>query len=489
MIWAVLSRYKKCPPDKIMVVYGSVGKKDKKISASKCIHGGAAFVLPVFQGYSYLDLTPMPIDIQLTKALSKQNIRVDIPSTFTVSISTEEGIMENAAKSLLGRKSDEIKSIADEIIYGCLRSVIATMTIEEINSDREKFMGHVANSVETELAKIGLRLINVNIQDINDESGYIKALGQNASAEAVNKAMVAVAEKNRDGAVGKALAEQDQRIRVASAGADAVAGEKEADKRQRVAVAERNAEAVAGEKEADKRQRVAVAEKNAEAVKSENLAHIDVANSEANRRQKEAEAAKLAVSSEKVQAAEALTLAYAAEKTAEDARALKEKAKQNADVVVAAEIAKDKKVIEAEAEAEKKRREAKGEADGRFFNMDAEGRGAYSILKNTANGLEAIVKAANNDPTAAAKLLIVDKLVELTRIQVDAIKNIKIDKVTVWDKGSGENGKTSTADFLSGILKSVPALNDLFQQAGMSLPEMLGTSKKEELTPISAKKA
>jgi flotillin len=468
-IWAVLSRYKKCPPDKIMVVYGNVGKSEsKKTNASKCIHGGAAFVIPVFQGYAFLDLTPMPIEINLTKALSRQNIRVDIPATFTVSVSTEAGVMENAAKSLLGRKAQEIISITNEIIYGQLRSVIATMTIEEINADREKFMGHVANSVETELTKIGLRLINVNIQDINDESGYIKALGQKAAAEAVNKAQVDVAEKNRDGAVGKALAEKDQRVQVAAAGADAVAGEKEADKKQRVAVADRNAEAVTGE----------------------NLARINIANSEANRRQREAEAGRVAVAAEKVQSAKALTEAYGAEQIAQDARALMEKSKQTAETIVPAKIAQEKLVIEAEALAEKNRRVAKGEADGKFFNLDADGRGAYSILSNTAQGLKAIVDAANGDPNAAAKLLIVDKMIELTRINVDAIKNIKIDKVTVWDKGSSGDGKTSTADFLSGILKSVPALGDLFNQAGMNLPDILGTKKMEEIAaPGLAKKA
>lgn len=464
-MWAVLSRYKKCPPDKIMVVYGNVGKSSaKKSNASRCIHGGAAFVIPVFQGYGMLDLTPMPIDINLTKALSRQNIRVDLPATFTISISTEEGIMENAANSLLGRKPEEIKLIASEIIWGQLRAVIATMTIEEINADREKFMGHVANSVETELAKIGLRLINVNIQDINDESGYIKALGQKAAAEAVNRAQVDVAEKNRDGAVGKAEAEKDQRIRVASASADAISGEKEAERKQRIAVAERNAEAVTGE----------------------NIARINIANSEANRREKEAEAAKKATAAEKVQAAKALEEAYAAERLAEDARALKEKSRQTAETIVTAEIAKEKVVIEAEAEAEKKRREAKGEADGKYFNLEAEGRGLFSILDNTAKGLTNIVEAAGGNPGDAAKLMIVEKLVELTRIQVDAIKNIKIDKITVWDKGSSINdgGKTSTADFISGMMKSVPALNDIFNQAGMDLPEILGKSKKIEATEI-----
>ena len=184
--------------------------------------------MPVFQSFEFLDLTPISIEVNLTNALSKQNIRVDVPSRFTVGISTERGIMTNAAERLLGLQLEEIRELAKDIIFGQLRLVIATMDIEEINTDRDKFLAAVSSNVESELKKIGLRLINVNVTDIKDESGYIEALGKEAAAKAINDAKKTVAEKNRDGSIGQANAKRDERIQVSYANAKAVEGENKA---------------------------------------------------------------------------------------------------------------------------------------------------------------------------------------------------------------------------------------------------------------------
>ena len=228
LVW-VCSRYKKCPSDKIMVVYGSIGKnRDGTKRSAKCIHGGAEFVIPVFQSYAYLDLTPISIQVDLQNALSRQNIRIDVPSRFTVGISTEDGVMQNAAERLLGLQLSEIQELSKDIIFGQLRLVIATMDIEEINTDRDKFLEAVSGNVETELKKIGLRLINVNVTDISDESGYISALGKEAAAKAINDAKKSVAEQERDGSIGEAQANMQQRIKVAEADSVAIQGENEA---------------------------------------------------------------------------------------------------------------------------------------------------------------------------------------------------------------------------------------------------------------------
>ena len=426
------SRYKKCPSDKIMVIYGKVGTNgDGTQRSAKCIHGGAAFIVPIVQSYEYLDLTPLSIPVDLTNALSHQNIRVDVPSRFTVGISTEVGVMQNAAERLLGLKLAEIQELAKDIIFGQLRLVIATMDIEEINTDRDKFLDAVSGNVETELKKIGLRLINVNVTDIDDESGYIAALGKEAAAKAINDAKISVAEADRNGAIGASAAEKDQRINVSRA--------------------------------------------NSEAIEGENEAKAKIAESDATRREREAEANKRAVAAENIQAAKALEESYAAQRDAESARASLEKAKLEADVLVKAEIAKKEAELRAEAEAEQMRRKARGEADAILMKMQAEAAGAREILVKQAEGLTQIVTAAGGDANAAVKLMVTDKLEELTRIQVEAIKNLKIDKVTVWDNGqSGADGKSSTAGFISGLYKSVPPLTDLFDMAGMKLPEYLG---------------
>lgn len=444
---AILSRYKRCPSDKILVVYGKTGKnKAGGVSSARCIHGGAAFIWPVFQSYAFLDLTPISIECNLTNALSKQNIRVDVPCRFTVGISTESESMTNAAERLLGQRLENIQDLAKDILFGQLRLVIATMDIEEINSDRDKFLANVSANVEAELRKIGLKLINVNVTDLRDESGYIEALGKEAAAKAINDAKKSVAEQNRFGEIGKAEADRDKDIRIAETIRDT---------------------------------RIRTSEANATAVEGENNAKILIADSDATRREREAEASRKATAAEKVQSAKALEEAYSAEREAEIARAEREKATQTANIVIPAQIAKEKAIIEAEAEAERLRRQAKGEADAIFAKMDAEARGMYEILTKQAAGYDQIVKAAAGDPEKAVMMLITDKLPELVKTQVEAVKNIKIDKVTVWDGNNAANGNTSTANFISGMMKSVPPLNDLFSMAGMSLPSYLkGSANK-----------
>ncbi len=432
MLIILIKRYKRCPSDRILVVYGKVGGG----KSAKCIHGGAAFIMPVIQDYQFLDLTPISIEVNLVNALSKQNIRVNVPSRFTIGVSTEPGIMQNAAERLLGLGQNEIQELAQEIIFGQLRLVVASMDIEEINSDRDKFLTNISQSVESELKKVGLKLINVNITDIVDESGYIEALGKEAAAHAINAARKSVAEKTRDGSIGEANAVQDERSQVAAANAQAVVGE--------------------------------------------NTAKIAVANSDSLRRQREAEAERVAIASEKVQNAKALQESYSAEQEAEVVRAEKERSSQMADIIVPAEIDKKKVEIDAEAEAERIRRRAKGEADAILFKAQAEAQGLYEVLTKQAAGLDQIVKAAGNNSRDAVLLLIADKLPELVKMQSEAIKNIKIDKVTVWENGGSKDGKSSTANFLSGMYKSVPPLQEMFNMAGMELPEYLkGKDPKE----------
>lgn len=441
LVMSLISRYKRCPSDKILVVYGNTGG-----SSARCIHGGGAFIWPVVQDYAYLSLIPISIEANLTNALSRQNIRVDVPCRFTVGISTEAESMNNAAERLLGLTSDQIQELARDILFGQLRLVIATMSIEEINSDRDKFLENISKNVEAELKKIGLKLINVNVTDIKDESGYIEALGKEAAAKAINEAKVSVAEQDKIGEIGKAEADRDTRIRTSQA--------------------------------------------NAIAVQGENSAKIEIANSDALRREKEAEAMRIATSAEKVQQAKALEDAYAAERLAEDARAQRERSTQQANVIVPEEIEKQRRIIEAQAEAEKIRENAKGEADAIYAKMEAEAKGLYEILTKQAEGYDRMVKAAGGNAKDVYQLLLIEKLPELIKTQVEAIKNIKIDKITVWDGNNGKEGTTSTANFLSGLMKSVPPLNDLFNMAGMNLPEYLKGKESLELAesvPVEVK--
>ena len=434
-----LSRYRTCPADRVLVVYG----KTSGDKASKCIHGGAEFVWPVIQDYQYLDLTPIGISVDLKNALSKQNIRVDVPSKFTVGVSTEPGVMENAAERLLGQTQQAIQDMAKDIIFGQLRLVIAQMDIEEINSNRDKLLSQVSTNVGQELKKIGLKLINVNITDIVDESGYIAALGQEATAKAINEAKISVAEHNKNGAIGEAKAKKEQRIQIAAADSQAIVGENEADAK--------------------------------------------IAESNATLRERKAEAARRANTAEKIKIAQVNQESYMAEKEAENARAQKEHATLEADVLVKATIAGKEKEIQAQAEAEQIRIKAQGEADAIFSRMQAEARGIQEMLSKQAAGIAEYVRAAGGTSEDALRMMIADKIETLLSTQVEAIKNIKIDKVTVWDGGNGgSDNNTSTANFISGMMKAVPPMSEIFNMAGLEIPSYLGEKAKAQPARVAA---
>ena len=454
------TRYRKCPSDRIMVIYGKTGSK----GAARCIHGGAKFIFPVIQDYGYISLRPLQIDVKLYNALCKQNIRINVPSVFTVGVSTRPEIMGNAAERLFGQSPDAIAELSKDIIFGQLRLVIASMTIEEINADRETFLRSVEANVAEELNKIGLELLNVNITDITDESGYIDAIGRKAASEAINKAKVDVAEESRKGSIGEAEAKKQERISVSEAEAQAVAGEADAARERRIAVANAETLAVTGEAHAEQERRIAVKQADATATQGENLAAIEIAKSNAMRTEQEAEAYRRGESARRIAAAQVEQAQFDAEKEVQITRAAMEMEKQNAEIIVATEIQKRKIEIEAEAEAEKMRREAKGEAD--------------AIYEAKGDGYRQIIDACGRNTDAASQMLLIEKLQEIVQLQTEAIKNIKIDKVTVWDGGSqNPDGKTATANFLSGMMQSLPPLHDVAGMAGLDLPAYLGKMK------------
>ena len=481
-VMIVASRYKRCPSNRILVKYGRVAEA----KAAQCFHGGGAFIWPLIQDHAFLSLEPLVIDIPLEGALSLNNIRVNVPSTFTVGISTDPILMNNAAERLLFLDDRKVREQAQDIILGQLRLVIATLSIEEINKDREKFMNLINENVGQEINKVGLELINVNIRDITDESGYIVAIGQRAAAEAIQTAKVDVAQQERDGATGEAKANREKIVGVSNEAATATEGKKEAERKQRVAVAaleataitgevesrrdleiataERHAETVAAQKRAEQQQRIEVAGAESLAVQGENMSKAEIADANAKLAEIEAEAERRA----DVAAALSQEAIFKAEREQEIARLGKE-------TLAPQEIEKERIEIAAEAEAERQRREARGEADAILARYTAEAEGTRKVLEAKADGYRELVAACAENPQIAPTLLMIEQLPELVREQVKAIQNLKIDKITVWDSGrNGGSDQGSTAGFLSSLIGSLPAMHDLAQQAGIELPAVLG---------------
>jgi len=410
----VASRYQRCPSNRILAVFGKV----ETGRSVRCYHGGGAFVWPLIQDYAFLDLTPMTLHIPLKGALSNRNIRINVPSTFTVAIDTTPEAMNNASVRMLGLGRKDIELMATEIIIGQLRLTVASLSIEEINRDRERFLELIRNHIEPELLKIGLMLINVNITDITDESGYIESIGKKAASEALNQAKIDVAEQEKSGEIGRAQAERERRISVAQQNATAVEGENTA-----------QAEIVAAI--ADLQEKQAIAKRRAEIAEQQAYAEISMA------------------------------------------RALAETKRLEAEIVIPKEIEKRKIEIEASAAAEKQKREAFGHAEAILAIKQAEAEGIKKVLSAKAGGYRELVKACGDNSQDAATMLMIEKLEEIAKLQAEAIKNIKIDKITVWDSGSGKDG-SSTSNFMSSLIKSLPPLHDVAAMSGIKLPEYLG---------------
>ncbi len=485
-------QYKRCPSNKILVIFGRVSGS----RAAICLHGGGKLIMPLIEDYAYLSLTPMTIEIDLTGALSKKNIRVNVPSTFTIAVSTVPAIMNNAAERILMLSEQEISDQARDIILGQLRLVIATLTIEEINQDREKFKDLVNKNVDAELNKIGLESINVNIRDITDESGYIEAIGRKAAAEAINIAKVEVSQQEKDGAIGEASAnrekevsvadqhaqsamgqkkaQRDQRITVAQYEADGVSGEAKANREKEVNVAGQDAESAKGKKQAEMDQRVAVASLEANAVTGEIESKAQIADYQATLQQRQAEAKRLG----EVALANASKDILVAEKAKEVALIEKTELAQK-------EVDKKKIEVDAAAAAERTRLVARGDADAILMKYTAEAEGIGRVLSAKAAGYRQLLEACGEQKHLAPTLLMVEKLPEIVSEQVKAIQNLKIDKVTVWDSGAGNGGdghSGSTANFLRSLIGSLPPMHDLAKQAGIDLPQVLGTVSQQAKT-------
>jgi len=489
----LVKRYKRCPSNAILVVYGKVGGAQ----AAKTVHGGGAFVWPVIQDYAFLDLEPIQIEIPLKGALSLENIRVNVPSVFTVAIGVEPGVMQNAAVRLLNLRAADIEAQCRDIIFGQLRQVIASMRIEDINRDRDAFLLSVQNSLEPELRKVGIVLINVNIQDITDDSGYIEAIGRKAAATAIQQAEIDVADQVKKGAVGVANADRAKEIEVAEAHKERDIGTKTAERTRVVEVANLDKEARVGEEranfqrdaqiaDADREKRIKVADANAQAVKGENEAQAVIARTNADLAVERAEAYQRGETRKRVAEADVLKAQYEAQAIAARAEAEKVEAEKTAELVAVSKAEKEKAIVDAQADAERQRIEAEGEAAAIFARLEAEARGQYEILQKKGQGFAEIVKACG-DAQAAFQMMMIEHLDKLSETAAQAISNIKFDKIVVWDPGSGGNGtgagRSATAGFLSSLASALPPMMHMMRDiGGVQMPEyfakMVGDNDK-----------
>ena len=518
----ILSRYRKCKSDEVLVVYGKTGG-DKK--SAKLYHGGAAFVWPIIQGYEFLSMKPLQIDCKLTGALSAQNIRVDVPTTITVAISTDPEVMQNAAERMLGLTMDDKQNLITDVVYGQMRLVIADMTIEELNSDRDKFLSKVKDNIDTELRKFG-QVDNIigsitNISDIRDAANYIVNLGKEAESKALNEAQANIEEQEKLGAIKIANQIKERETKVAETRKDqdiAIAETKklqeisvanaDKDRISQVAIANAEKESQVAKAEADKNIRIEQANtekesriaelnsdmeiKQAEAGKKaaigRNEAQKEVAKSNAELAVTQANADKEAGEAAAKSEAAVQTAREIAQKEVEEAKARKVESSLKAEKIVPAEVARQEAILQAEAVAEKITREAEArakatlaqaEAEAKAIQMklEAEAEGKKRSLLAEAEGFEAMVRAAESNPAIAIQYKMVDQWKEIAGEQVKAFEHMNLGNITVFDGGNG-----GTSNFLNTLVKTVaPSLGVLDKlPIGETMKGIINPDSKEE---------
>ncbi len=517
-IMLLARRYKRCPSNRVLVIFGKTGGGN----AARCVHGGAAFVVPLIQDFSYLSLEPIQIEVPLKGALSIENIRVNVPSVFTVAIGTDSATMQNSAIRLLGLDTEDIKQQAGDIIFGQLRQVIASMRIEDINRDRDKFLENILLSLEPELKKIGLVLINVNITDITDESGYIEAIGRKAAAIAIQQAKIDVADQEKKGQIGVAEAEREMTVTVANATKVREIGTREATREQAVRLAQLDKETNVGQQtamyeqealvkeaqrmqaikiaeldrdqkvgeqkaafereamvaDADREKRVRLADANAKATSGEATAQATIAAAQAELAVKRADAYKLSETKKREAEAQVLEAQNLAMAKAAIADAERIEAEKRASLEAPAKAEKARIIVEAEGAAERQKIEAEATATAIYMKLEAEARGQFKILEAKGDGLKRIIEACGSSQ-AAFQMMMLEHMDNLAEASAKAISNIKFDKVVVWEGGG--NGTSSTANFLQSMAKSMPPMLQVMKDiGGIDMPEFMGKIANDE---------
>lgn len=499
----ILTRYRKARPDEILIKYGKMnGSK-----AAKIVRGNGAFIWPIINAYETMSLQPIQLNLDFRQAISKENIRVDVPSNVVVAVSSDPDLQQLAVERLLGMSTEDLKRLVAETVYGQMRIVIAQMTIVELNSDRETFQIKVMENVTNELKKFGLELKNINIQDIRDHARIIENLGQLATATADKDAQVniatqkqekmtsiaeqsrveetKVAETNKDKMIAVAAAERDREIGIAQARATKIAEIAKTQAEQEVQEANAQKESRIGQNLALQEVAASDAEltvKKAEAEKTArvgaNTAAEVVAKSEAELAVAKAEAARMEGEANVIAEQSVKQKREERERDVELARAEKVEAMLKAEKIVPAqmmkkevevnaEAIKQKSIIEAQGEAEAIKAKAIAEAEAIRMKGEAEGAARAAILKAEADNFAQMLEASQTHPEIAVQFKMVDNYVKIAEHQADAYSNLKLGDVKVY-------GNPETAgSFMSNLMSHVAPTFDILRS--LPLPNKVQT--------------
>ena len=447
--------YIKVPPSTVAIFYGRkhifVDEKGTRTTVGfRVVRGGAALRVPVLEQVAYLSLNIISIPLKISKAYTKEGVAVTVEAVANVKIGGDDVSLRGAAERFLGMSSDQIKGVIFQTLEGHLRAILGTLTVEEINADRQAFAQKMTDEAAVDLKKMGVNIDILTIQQISDEMGYLDALGKKRTAEVKRDAVIGEAQAQRDATIKSAMADQEGKTKRYEA--DVAIAQALRDKESRQAEFDAAVKAKQAEAEqagplatATARQKVTEQETKIEQVRKQQ--EVLVQTQEAARKEQELQA----------------TVVKPAE-AARQAAILQAEGEKQATVIKAEATQKE---LEYEGAGEAAKIEAVGRAEA--AKVLAVGEAEASVIKlkllAEAEGLQKKAEAWKNFNEAAVINMVVEKMPELA--QAFATQLAGIDKINIIEMGgNGTNGSGGVNRMMStvggGMTAMLAMLKDQF---------------------------
>jgi flotillin len=469
--------YIKVPPSMVAIFYGrkhvlTDEKGNRSTVGFRVVRGGAALRVPVLEQVEYLSLNVISIPLKISRAYTKEGVPVTVEAVANVKIAGDDMSLRSAAERFLGMSTDKIKEVIFQTLEGHLRAILGTLTVEEINADRQAFAQKMTDEAAVDLKKMGVNIDILTIQQISDEQGYLDALGKKRTAEVKRDAVVGEALAQRDAMIKSAMADQEGKTKRYEA--DVAIAQSLRDKQSKQAEFDAAVKGKQAESEqsgplatAVARQKVTEEETRIDRVRKQQ--EVLVQEQEAARREKELQATVVKPAEAERQAA---ILRAEGEKQATITRA--EATQKELEFEGAGEAAKIERIGRAEA--------AKVLAVG-----EAEAEVIKKKLLAEAEGLQRKAEAWKNFNEAAVINLVVDKMPELA--QAFATQLAGIDKINIIEMGNGSPGSGGIAKVMGTVGGGMAAmLSMLKDQFGVDVARLM-SAKTEAAADEAEKKA
>ncbi|GMB09219.1 hypothetical protein B1no1_19290 [Thermolongibacillus altinsuensis] len=461
LIAVFIARYRTVGPDEALIVTGSyLGSKNVHVDESgnkiKIVRGGGTFVVPIFQQAEPLSLLSIKLDVQTPEVYTEQGVPVMADGVAIIKVGSSIGEIATAAEQFLGKSRQDMENEAKEVLEGHLRSILGSMTVEEIYKNRDKFSQEVQRVASQDLAKMGLVIVSFTIKDVRDKNGYLDALGKPRIAQVRRDADIATAEAEKETRIKRAEADKEAR----KAELERLTEIAEAEKINQLKLAEFRREQDIAKARADQAYHLEEAKAKQEVTEQQMQIKIIERQKQIELEEKEILRRERQYDSEVKKKADADRYAVEQAAAAEKAKQMAEADAQKYRVEAMAKAEAEKIRIDglAKAEAEK----AKGEAEADVIRL--KGLAEAEAKQKIAEAFEQYGKAAILD-------MILKMLPEYAKQVASPLSNI--DKITIVDTGSSDanGGANKVTGYATNLMATLQ--ESLKASSGIDVKELL----------------